>query len=183
MTDEDPRAWSYLRRWRAALDTSGSDKEEGAALADRGDRAILRRCRDLDAVMLTPVFYGVRDAVRRQEGDLLDTWEADERLAAVVGLLAWVESDNAARPFCRQLGRKRADSEDALISGLRFRRLLEARDRRDLFVQMRGALDLLHREVNVRDFATDLFYWSPDTTNRVRRKWAEGYYSAAPREA
>lgn len=182
MSDPHAGAWNHLQKWRAALDTTGSEKADGAVLADRGDRALLRRCHTLDEVLLTPVFYQVREAVRQRAPALLERRDADERLAAVLGVLAWVEVDDVERPFARQLGRRRGDSDDALLSGLRFRKLIEARDRDELFNLLRSAIQLLNRTANVRSLARDLFWWSPDTGNTSRRAWAEGYYSAAPKE-
>lgn len=182
MNEKNFRQWNYLKRWRNALDTSKSDHDKDSHLADRGDRARLRRCRSIDEVLLTPVFYDVRERLRDDGFDFDRHRDSDERLACVLGLIAWVEEDASDEPFRRQLGRKRKGSEEARLSGLRFRRLLDARDRAELFELMRPVVDLLGRSANVRDFATNIYEWSPDPSNWVRRVWAEGYYTAAPRE-
>lgn len=181
MPDTPNDRWKYLIMWRKALDTTGADREGGLNIANRGDRAALRRCRTIDEVLLQPAFYQIREGLRKDGFEFRFT-DADERLAAVVGLVAWIDTDDRSKPFRQQLGRRRPDSDAALLSGLRFRRMLEARNRDELFELLRHTIDLLGRSVHVPDLANDVYYWAPDSKNSTRRNWAEGYYTAAPQE-
>jgi len=176
----DPASRGFMADWWKALDSSESEKGEGMHLADRGDRARLRRCRDIDDVLLTPVYYGVRHELVKR--GLSPHSLSDRKLAAVVGLLAWIDEDDFSEAFSRQLARRRKDSQDAKLSGLRFRRLLDIEDRNELYHEMIGVLRLLDGKANVEDFARQLYAWGPDSSNWVRRRWAEDYYTAAPDE-
>lgn len=170
-------ATKFLEKWHDALDTSGSEKNDEKHLANRGDRALLRRCHTIDDVLHTPVFFKVRHELTQRGVRVGD----DERLASVLGLLARVKVNKEGR-FSRQLARKRKDSNDAKLSGLRFRRLLQINDRAKLYEKMIGVVRLLDGAVNVSSFAKDIYYWEPNTSSTVRKRWAEEYYSAAPEE-
>ena len=171
-------AMEFLREWHSALNTTGAEKADGNHWADRGDRAGLRRCRSIDEVLLSSVYFEVRHQLQRRD---INIW-SDRRLASVVGLLARVKVNDESDSFARQLARRRKESNDAKLSGLRFRRLLQIDDRDTLYEKMIGVIRLLDGSINVPSFARDIFYWNPDTSCDVRKKWAEQYYSQLPEE-
>jgi CRISPR system Cascade subunit CasB len=177
-----PLAGGFLRDWNAALDSSGSEMGGKKHLANRGDRAQLRRCRELDDVLLEPVYYDVRQRLAKLGIDVASDFEGDRRLACVLGLLAWVKENDERRTFSQQLAGRRNESDDAKLSGLRFRRLLQIDDRDELYRSLIGVVRLVGGTVNIPEFVTDIYYWRPDSSSRVRKRWAEDYYSAAPSE-
>jgi len=137
---------------------------------NRGDRAELRRCRSVDGVLLTEGYHRLRVQLARtglpfNEG----------QLGTVAGVLAYVEED---APGLEELGAHMAGGareEDALVSGLRFRRLLQRESREDLYRPMIRTVRLLGRRVNVGALARDLFYWGTS----VRKRWARTYWENA----
>ena len=177
----------FLSRLHADLDKSGVEATN--ALADRGDRARLRRCKKLEDVLFTPLFFDVRNklselgyGVSRGHADSATT-DRDLRLACALGLVAWVDTNDGSKSFSRQLARKREEGGDAKLSGLRFRRLLEIEDRDSLFRKMISVVRLLDKKkINVRSLAEHVYSWSPETGNWVRRRWAEDYYTSARQE-
>lgn len=176
-----PDAGSLLSYWQNALDSSGSDKADGKHLANRGDRAELRRCRSLNEVQLSQVFYGVREYLR-SKNIVVDSEYDNKRLALTLGVLAWVKTDDANQSFARQLASRRKDSQDARLSGLRFRKLLQIDDIERLYSELIGVIRILDGRVHVADFVRDIAWWRPDTSCQIRRKWAENYYSQVPQE-
>lgn len=178
-----PAATGFVRDWHAALDTSGTEKQDQKHLADRGDRALLRRCRSIDEVLLTPVYFEVRHQLKQRGVDVEEDWDGNRRLASVVGLLARVKVNDERTSFARQLATRKEETDDIKLSGMRFRRLLEIDDRNALYEKMVGVIRLLDAAVNVPSFVRDIYYWRPGSDCSVRKKWAERYYSQAPDEA
>lgn len=177
-----PLTGRLLGEWHAALDSSGSDQQEKMYLANRGDRALLRRSRTIDEVLQTPVYYELRYRLAKLGIDVTTDWDGDRRLAAVIGILAWVKTNDESKPFSQQLASRRKESSDAKLSGLRFRKLLQIDDRDDLYRAMIGVIRLIDGKANVFALAKDIYYWRPDTSCDVRKRWAEHYYTAAPEE-
>ncbi len=179
---KDGPVLGYLSTWHKALDSTGSDKAEGMHLANRGDRARLRRCRSIDDVLLTPSYYALREGLKSKGFDAQQHKDGDRRLATVVGLLSHIKENQTGADFAEQLATRRKDSQDAKLSGLRFRRLLTIDDRDKLFEKMIGVIRLLDGTLNVQDFAKDLYYWRPDSQCWVKKSWAQAYYSRLPDE-
>lgn len=145
----------------------------------RGDRALLRRCRSIDDVLLSEAYHKVRNRLRR-EGISFGK-KRDVQLAFTVGLLAHVRDDLPGGPsLVEHMAKPRSDGSDrARVSGLRFRRLLRHETREALYEPMVRVIRLLDRTANVRSLARELFFWKP-----YRRKdWARIYYENAPDEA
>ncbi len=147
---------------------------------NRGDRAELRRCRTPDEVLLTEAYHKVR---RRFVGAKVDF--RDRRLGAVVGLLSHVRTHKPAEfgSLGSAMAATKKESDSAKVSGLRFRRILQIEDYDKLYDRLIGVIRLLDGVVDVRVLSKDVFYWSADSDNGVRRRWATDYYSQAPEEA
>ena len=149
----------------------------------RGDRPALQRCRTIDEVLMTEAYHRARGELRNIG---YQPEKHDVELATVIGLLAHVRQHVPAgqkgRSLAFQMARGQKEGEGARVSGLRFRRLLQARDRDELYTRLMGVIRLLDRSVDVNLLANDAFYWRAETSNTVRRKWAEDYWAAAPQE-
>lgn len=142
-------------------------------LKDRGARAELRRAADLSAVVMVPAYHRL---YRKLTGT---KWRSRESVALVAGALAHLSQDDNRDSFPEQMGRKRESGSKSVVSGLRFRRLIQLKDLNDFFVRLIRILKLLDGRANVRDLARDLYWWRFDN---VQRDWAFKYYSKAPAE-
>jgi len=151
-----------LRAWWETL-----QKEDASGQA-RADRAALRRAADLNTVACTPAYQRLyRRMVAARDGAGWPSFQQD-RLAAVVGLLAHVKTNTeASLPQAMSSD----NGQDNPVSELRFRRLLESPDADALFVGLRRTLPLIQGGVNVLSLADDVFGWSQST----KKRWAYGY--------
>jgi CRISPR system Cascade subunit CasB len=144
---------------------------------DKGGRAELRRAHDLTAVALTAAYQRFyRQAISMgwpESSDPSTSWR-DERLAAIVGVLAHVKY-----PDDRKLAEIMSEGERPVFSELRFRRLLEAPTTDDLFLSLRRALPIVGHKANMHQLAEDLLYWG----DGAKKKWAYAYYSSAKIQA
>ena len=173
----------HLVAWHQALDRTVIGASEDMPLANRHDRARLRRCRSIDDVLLTPSYYALRQGLKSKGFDAQrHKRDGDRRLATVVGLLSHIRIHDPSRDFDQQLATRRRDSNAAKLRGIRFRRLLTIDDRDKLFDKMIGVIRLLDGTINVRDFARDTYHWCPNSRCRVKKSWAQAYYSRLPDE-
>ena len=113
--------------------------------------------------------------------------ENSDRVAVLAGVLAFVRATNtqlvARQPLVRQsvaraIGRKELDDEtSALMSEMRFRRLLQAGDA-ELMESMRRLVRLAGREVNeahVHGLSVAILGWG----DAVKKKWIFEYYNVS----
>lgn len=137
---------------------------------DRASRAILRRASTITAVSLSPPYQRL---YRRLRGaGWADETRAyhNDRLAAVVGLLAHVKQDDE-RSLAKGMSRHDEGGDRPCVSELRFRRLLESPDLDALFIGLRRVLPLMNHGINVLGLANDLVHWGDD----VKKRWAYSY--------
>lgn len=171
---------TMLLRWWKELTENRSADVTGDRPNRRGERAELRRCRSPDEVLLTEAYHRVRTKFVTRNVRF-----SGDQLASVVGLLACVETNHPVKQgesIGVQMAASGEDSDDARLSGLRFRRLLQIEERDKLFGALRRVIRLLGNTVDVNQLAKDVFYWSPDSSNDVRKNWARDYYKTAPDE-
>jgi CRISPR system Cascade subunit CasB len=72
-----------------------------------------------------------------------------------------------------------SEPTSALISSLRFRRLLAARNEDEILVGFRRLVALARRKVNIVDLAESILDWTDDEAGDKRRvRWAFDYYGA-----
>jgi CRISPR system Cascade subunit CasB len=143
------------------------------ALADnRGDRAALRRCGTLVEVAFVPAFHQLSRALRAAA----DAPVNPDRLLAVAGLVAIIKQP-IANSLPRQMATPNAGGTSPVVSGLRFRRLLQCQTQDELFTTMRRILRLLDDQANLCDLANSVYGWN----ERTRKRWAYEYYGVLPR--
>ena len=135
---------------------------------DRGERARLRRCGDVTEVVFCPAFHDLVRRLRTIGG------VSRETVAVIAGVLANVKENVPAVKFAVQMAEGRGDR--ATVSELRFRRLIEIKEREDIFMPIIRLVALMDGTVNAGDLADGIRYWGP----RVRRDWACDYYEHAP---
>ena len=155
---KNPRLNAALRDWWAGL------KDE------RGDRAQLRRAHDITAVSLTPAYQRAYRRLREAGWDVEGVSPLNDRLAAVIGLLAHVKADGDQSP-AQAMSRDDSGEGRPPVSPLRFQRLLEAPDLDALFIGLRRALPLVDHQISITALAQDLVYWG----DKVKKAWAYAY--------
>lgn len=134
--------------------------------SDKGGRAELRRAHDLTAVALTSAYQRFyRQALNSGWPEDAAPWQ-NERLAAIVALLAHVKSNDG-----RKLAEIMSEGERPPFSVLRFRRLLEAPTLDDVFLSLRRALPIIGHQANVHQIANDLLHWG----DKTKKEWAYAY--------
>lgn len=157
--DKDSPEYQSLALWWRDLDNN------------RGERAVLRRCRELTDVVFSSAYHRVRLAVSNFG------YVDDDGLALVVGLTARVKDDVPTSSIADQMATGKADGS-ARVSGLRFRRLLKAKEREELFISMTRIIALLGGAVSLQSLAQSVYFWN----DRTRKQWAFDYYSKSPGE-
>lgn len=158
LNEDSPEMQAIMAWWQ------GLDKK-------RGDRAELRRCATLSEVVFTPAYHRLRIGMSK-----FGSVKA-ESLALVAGLAACVKNDLPGNSMAQQMATGKSDGS-ARVSGLRFRRLLKAKEPEELFTAMRRVLGLLGGTVNLQSLAASVYYWN----DRTRKQWAFEYYSQSPSE-
>lgn len=166
-------------RWWEGMQPSRPDGRTNPA-ADRAGLSQLRRA----ASVADMLGHGaVLDLYRRCR---LGRNEAEEHLpwvaAAALVLVHVRQPRSGGQRLAEAVGRRRFDDEaSAPMSGLRFRRLLAAREPDDVVRQLRRALALPRRDadVDVGQLAADILAWrDADAGARVRTRWAFDYHAA-----
>ena len=139
---------------------------------DKAGRAELRRCRDATDVALTAAFFRFL-----QKFGINDRRHID-RYALIAGVLAHVKRYDETRHVAAQMATPKTGSR-ARVSGLRFRRLIQLRDRGAILQPMIRTVRLLEGTVDIQSLAEGLYWWSDHT----RKEWAHHYYMTAPQES
>lgn len=158
--DRDTSEYHAFADWWRGLDN------------DRGERALLRRCRSLTEVVFTPAYHRLRVAVSRC--GIVN----DDSLALVAGLAARVKTDTDDAQIAEQMAGGKPDGS-ARVSGLRFRRLLKVHGTEEMLSAMSRTIALLDGSVNLQNLVQSVYWWNDQT----RKKWAFDYYSKASSEA
>lgn len=136
-----------------------------------GNRAMLRRSKSPNEVVMQSAYYALLESVLELEG--IDTLRktVPYRLPLIAGLLAHVKEDSKC-PVAKAMGMKGKGSDRPAISDLRFRRILRTEDGAELYITMIRVIKMLDYKVDVRDLITSLFFWNEQT----RKRWASQYY-------
>lgn len=134
---------------------------------DKGARAELRRAHDLTAVALTAAYQRFYRQALNYGWPVDATLWQNERLAAIVGLLSHVKSNDT-----RKLAQIMSEGERPAFSVLRFRRLLEAPTLDDMYLSLRRALPIIGYQANVHQIANDVLHWG----DKIKKEWAYAYH-------
>ena len=137
---------------------------------DRGGRAALRRASTITAVSMAPPYQRLYRRMCNAGWAVETRAHHNDRLAAIVGLLAHVKQ-NDERPLAKSMSQRADGGDRPCVSELRFRRLLESPDLDSLFIGMRRVLPLMNHGVNVLALANDVAHWGDD----VKKHWAYQY--------
>jgi len=156
------QAWALRKWWCEAQER------------DKGGLAKLRRVNDpLQAASLS----AYQDLLKLLGRHGLSPSEAElPRWEALAALAAHARKELHV-PMARALGAKREGSDTALMSELRFRRILAASDDdvEDLFHSLRRAIDQLDKASHFESLVQAVLHWNAQT----RRSWSYDYYGAS----
>jgi CRISPR type I-E-associated protein CasB/Cse2 len=137
----------------------------------RGDVAVLRRCRTSDDVAVEGAFWRIARSVTPRQA----------HLAHVVLLFPFAgHSEREGFSFGRLLHRELGDDAGA---ALRFRRVVESRDRDELDHRLRGLLRLAcggGAPVDWGVLGVDILWFFAES-GAVRRRWAQDFYAPSAR--
>jgi len=131
-----------------------------------GDRAILRRCRSPEEVAFIPAYHRLRKRL------LHFGFPQEDVLAMIAGVLAHVKADNPSTDIAAQMANPKGAEGKPRISELKFRRMLQIRDPKDLYQAVVRLVKHLDGVVNIPSLAKALYWWN----DRTRREWAFSYY-------
>jgi CRISPR system Cascade subunit CasB len=151
------------------------DTAEGKILYDwwqgldknRGERARLRRCKNPLEVASVQVFFNPLFKLER-EGKV-----SSERLALVIGALSHVKTYQGGKPFPELMAEPKTEGgSNYRVSELRFRRLLEIKDRDELYPAIIRMIKMVDSKANIYGLANDLYWWN----ERTKKEWAYRYF-------
>jgi CRISPR system Cascade subunit CasB len=134
---------------------------------DRGALARLRRCASVIDAASEPATFALCRKLGATERDL-------DRVALLAAVLAQVRDHDGRLRVARQIGVQSRDTP-AVMSDLRFRRLLQADTDDEKLIGFRRLVALAGRKLNVADLADGVVNWGLDAT---RRHWIYAYHDA-----
>jgi CRISPR system Cascade subunit CasB len=129
-------------------------------------------------VSFVPVYHRLFRSIQRIGGER-DEGPAPVRrdgLAVVAGVVSHVEDIRGRDSFAVQMARPEVEGGGSKVSELRFRRLLQYRNRDDLYPALIRIVKLLDGQLDLFSLATAAYWWN----DRTRKDWAYEYYSEAP---
>ncbi len=195
ITDE---VWIVLKWWLRFYppkretpkeNTAGEESAESASLgllkkiegertdpkrsSDKGDRAKLRRCFNLEDIVLDRSYQALRE---RWEDKFGREPEA-ERLAVLARVLIEVKKHSSAQSLGEKMAFPAPQSDSPRISEIRFRRLLDAETFQDLLNELLRVVALLGEDVNPLNLANFILGWYADERgDKARQSLANQYY-------
>lgn len=151
-------------------------------LENKGDRAELRRCKNLEKIQISSAFQ------RHYKRLIIDfnknnEFPSKEQMAIIIALAAYinenhsiVELDGKEKTdfFGYQLAKSVSqDNKKPKLSELRFRRLLKTNDREKLFRFLIQVIRLLDKKVNILDLLSIAYFWGEKTKTNLAYKYYE----------
>lgn len=137
---------------------------------DRASRAVLRRAPTITAVTLSAPYQRLFRRFHAAGWNPDGSASRDDRLAAIVGMLAHVTQDQPGPP-AKAMSYKAPGEDRPLVSELRFTRLLESPDVDSLFSGLRRVLPIMEHRIDVIALANDVLHWG----DKVKKNWAYTY--------
>jgi CRISPR type I-E-associated protein CasB/Cse2 len=171
VTDKQPEPNDPTRALREALRAVRSRYDA----LDRGKTAQIRRCRTADDVALEGAYWRIGEALAYAQGHL-------PHVVLLFPLAPQAVGVGERFSFGRYLRRQIGDSEGAT---LRFRRVLDSRDRDELDHRLRGILRLAAGDRTPLDWGVlgiDILWFFAESDS-VRRRWAQDFYAPTLQEA
>ncbi len=145
-----------------------------------GDRAAVARLKRAANIMEAASEPATGDLYRRI--GFTDPKRDLPRAALLAAVLARVRDDDRKNKFIAEaIGAPRGgEGSTALITPVRFKRLVAARDPDDLLIAFRRVVDILGKTANVADLADQLLAWTDSRTGDIARvRFAFAYHGAS----
>ncbi|MEM9030227.1 MAG: type I-E CRISPR-associated protein Cse2/CasB [Pseudomonadota bacterium] len=167
------------RKWWTEL---GPKPAVGDQPARPGDRASLAQLRRADNLLEAASVPATIELFRELQFDRRHAARDLPRAALVAAVLAHVREDNRSHPVASAIGQLRAGTDStALITPLRFKRIVAARTPGDLLVRFRRVVAIMDKTANVKDLARQLLAFTDpdhDYAERARVMFAFAYHGA-----
>ncbi|MCP5497272.1 MAG: type I-E CRISPR-associated protein Cse2/CasB [Leptospiraceae bacterium] len=140
-----------------------------------GDRANLRRCSTPAETVFLPASHRLIGEIKETSKDKIEL--SYDRLCAIAGILAHIK-ENSSQTFSKQMSQKKPGSDQALVSDIRFRRVLQSSSivEDELFFQkIIRVIHHLDQRANILDIVASLYFWG----DSVKKRWAYDYYGTS----
>lgn len=151
-------------------------------LQNKGDRAELRRCKNLEEVQKTSAYqsnyWKLIDKFRQGENSV-----SDEQMAIIIALAAYIDENKTTYEveekvktefFGYQIAKQVSqDNKKPKLSELRFRRLLKINNREKLFRFLIQVIRLLDKKANLLDLLRIAYFWGDKTKIKLAYKYYE----------
>ena len=135
---------------------------------NKGDRAELRRCKDLKEIQQASSFQRIYWKMMKLAGE--ENNPSKEQMAIIIGLAAHIEGNDDSECFGHQISR---GAESPILSELRFRKLLRINDRQGLFRFLIQVIRILDKRVNLLDLQEISYFWGEDRKTKLSYKYYE----------
>lgn len=148
-----------LRAWWRELQTNS------------GNKAALKRARTPEEAAFQIGYFSLLQTTQKIRSEIkIKKDNYRERLPVVAAVLAHIKADDPGRSAARAW--RGSGGEKAVVSDLRFRRLLRVEEIGELMVYLIRLIRQVDGKVNIADIAEAILYWG----DKTKRRWAEDYY-------
>lgn len=146
----------------------------------RADRATLAKLKRSSGLMEAASEPATADLFKKLGFDKNKAGIELPRAALIAAVLAHVRADLNVETLARSIGTPRGgDDTTALVTQLRLKRLIAARELDDLLIAFRRVIAILGQTANVKDVARQLLLWTDEHhADRARTVFAFAYHSA-----
>ena len=163
-----------IYKWWKALQPSDGGKF-------RGDRAALAKLKRASSIMEAASEPATAELFNKLGFERHYASTDLPRAALIAAVLAHIRDDNRKDTLARAIGTPRGgEGTTALITPLRLKRLIAAREADDLLIAFRRAIAILGHTANVKDVAKQLLLWTADdrTADSARTLFTFDYHNA-----
>lgn len=182
--NSDEKLGRYARWWHRLVNSDLCQKEHWQSLPT-AHKAVLKRCKSLDEVMLSEPFQALWQLMPEEKRSA----PYMEVAALVVWVLSTVRKDSELS-LAKAMARKAGEGSDRpRVSTLRFQQLIKSRDTAEFARRLRRILHQIDDTVSVQTLAREIeqWYWQSrsavpeiNPTKRQVLQWAMDYYASAP---
>jgi len=146
-------------------------------LLQKGDRAELRRCKNLEDIQKTSAYqrsyWRLIEEFRKGENKV-----SNEQMAIIIALAAYIDDNKTAyedadKQKTDYFGYQISRGEKPKLSELRFRRLLKIDDREKLFRFLIQVIRMLDKKINLLDLLGIAYFWGDKTKTELAYKYYE----------
>ena len=147
----------------------------------RGDRAALAKLRRASSILDAAAEPATADLFKKLGFERRFAERDLRRAALVAAALAHIRDDNKRETLARAIGTPRGGADTTeLVTPLRLKRLIAAREPDDLLISFRRTIAILGGTANVKDVTRQLLLWTDDDlADRARTLFTFDYHDAS----